>query len=201
VQVAGVAGGGAGGGVAARDGPAPFGEQDVEVRQARVEPVPAVEVVSCFDQVAVRLQEHHLVAGGADGVDEGAAMAAPAVGGVGDAGPQEPPEAVADLHAVIHRPSSSRASRPLPARQSSAMAGVPQIGLPLTLREVLIRTGTPVRRAKAVSTAWMNGLPSWVTVCTRAVPLACTTAGICRRASSVTGEAIDMNGACWPRVK
>jgi hypothetical protein len=66
--------------------------------------------------------------------------------GVGDAVAEEAPEAVADLHLVTHQPSSISASSPLLARQSRAISGVPQIGLPLTLSEVLISTGTPVRR-------------------------------------------------------
>src|SRR5690606_5250114 len=92
-----------------------------------------------------------------EGVDQGgAAVAAAPVRGVGDPVAEETPEAVSDLHLVIHRPSRSRASSPELARQSRAISGVPQIGLPLTLREVLISTGTPVRRAKALSTSCMN---------------------------------------------
>ena len=78
-----------------------------------------------------------------------------------------------------------------------AICGVPLIGLPLTLSEVLISTGTPVSSAKRPSTSARNGFCSGARVCTRAVPLACTTAGICSRARSVTGTAIDMYGLGW----
>jgi hypothetical protein len=135
------------------------------------------------------------VSGGGQPVDEGAAVAASAVGCVGDAGAEEPPVAVADPDLLTHQPRSSISpSRPLEARQSRAICGVPQIGLPLTLSEVLISTGTPVRSAKQPSTSARNGFCSGARVCTRAVPLACTTGAIRFRARSVAGTAIDMYG-------
>ena len=101
--------------------------------------------------------------GGGQAVDEGGAVAAAPVGGVGDAGAEESPEAVADPHLLTHQPPSSiRPSSPLEARQSRAICGVPLIGLPLTLSEVLIRTGTPVSAAKQPMTSARNGLCSGV---------------------------------------
>jgi hypothetical protein len=64
---------------------------------------------------------------------------------------------------------------------ASAICGVPQMGLPLTLSEVLISSGIPVRSAKRWSTSARNGFWPVVRVCTRAVPLAWTTAGITPR--------------------
>ena len=77
--------------------------------QAVVPGVRAAEVVAGFVAVAVGLEEDDVVTGGDEGVDEGAAVAAASVGGVGDAVAEEAPEAVADPHLVTHRPSSIRA--------------------------------------------------------------------------------------------
>src|SRR5699024_11818224 len=63
---------------------------------------------------------------------------------------------------------------------------LPQMGLPLMLRLVLIRTGTPVISAKAVKTSARKGLWSPLTVWTRAVSLVWITAGMRARARSVT---------------
>src|SRR6185369_1916178 len=114
---------------------------------------------------------------GLEAVDKGAAVAAPAVGGVQDACAEESPAAVADDHLVIHQPSSMSASRPLSTRHRRAMSGVPQIGWPLTLSDVLISTGWPVIAANSARTSARNGFESGVTVCTRAVPLRWTTVG------------------------
>ena len=159
VQVAGVPGGPARGGVAARDGPAPLQEQGVDVRQPAVPGVADGQVVPGFAQVPVGLEEDDVAPGAEKAVDEGPSVAAPAVGSVGDARAEEPPEAVADSHRVTHQPPPIISpSSPLEARQSRAICGVPQIGLPLTLREVLISTGTPVRSAKRRSTSARKGV-------------------------------------------
>jgi len=117
---------------------------------AQVAALPLVavgEVAARLIQVTVGLQEHDVVPGGGQAVDEGGAVAAAPVGGVGDPGAEESPEAVADPHLLTHHPPSSISpSRPLEARQSRAIGGVPLIGLPLTLREVLIKTGTSLSR-------------------------------------------------------
>ena len=132
-----------------------------------------------------------------------ASVAAPAVGGVGDAGAEEPPEAVADSHRVTHQPPPSISpSSPLEARQSRAICGVPQIGLPLTLSEVLISTGTPVRVGEAPQhvgeegvLAGVEGLHPGGAVGVHDRP------GSCRRARPVTGTATDMYGLGWPSWK
>src|SRR5690625_3914779 len=202
VQVAGVVRGGAGCGVASADGPAPFQDQGVDLGEALVPGVGFGEVLSGLGEVTVALEEDGGVSAFCEAVDEGAAVASSAVGGVGDAVAEESPEAVADPHVFsTHQCSRSKASRPDSWRQSRAMSGVPQMGLPLMLRLVLIRTGTPVISAKAVKTSARKGLWSPLTVWTRAVSLVWITAGMRARARSVTPLAIDMNGEGWPRVK
>ncbi|MFE2922520.1 hypothetical protein [Streptomyces goshikiensis] len=93
VEVAGVPLAAAHSGVAAGDGPAPLQEQDVDAEQAVVEGVRTAEVVVGFETVAVALEEDDLVTAGKEGVDEGAAVAAASVGGVGGAVAEEAPEA------------------------------------------------------------------------------------------------------------
>src|SRR5207248_7552935 len=125
-------------------------------------PVGVGQIDACFVAVPVGLEEHDVVAPVAQSVDQDAAVAASAVGGVGDAIAEKAPRAVTDQHLVTHQPSIMSASRPLPVRQSNAMSGVPQIGLPLTLSEVLISTGWPVSAANSVSTSARNGFASGV---------------------------------------
>ncbi|WP_251982595.1 hypothetical protein [Streptomyces violaceusniger] len=76
VEIAGVPLGPADRGVAAGDRPAPFQEQDVDAGGAVVEGVYVAEVVAGFEAVAVGLEEDDVVPAGAEGVDEGAAVAA-----------------------------------------------------------------------------------------------------------------------------
>ncbi|MGH3673522.1 MAG: hypothetical protein ACRDSH_23320 [Pseudonocardiaceae bacterium] len=82
VQVAGVAGSAAAGGVASGDRPAPFEEQHVDVGQAGIPGIGAAQVLTGLGQVAVGLQEHGAVVEAGDAVDKGPAVAASAVGGV-----------------------------------------------------------------------------------------------------------------------
>ncbi len=89
VQVAGMAGSAAPGGVAAFDGPAPLEEQRVDVWQSLIPLIAASQVAAGFVQVAVGLEEYDVVPGGGQAVDEGGAVAAAAVGGVGDSGAEE----------------------------------------------------------------------------------------------------------------
>src|SRR5258708_35867024 len=177
-------------------------DQGVDAGQPAVPRVAAGQVVPSLAQVTVGLQEHNLVTAADDPVDEGAPVTAATVGRGGDAGAEKPPEAVADPHRVTHHPpSSSKPSRPLAARHCRAILGVPQMGLPLTLSEVLISTGIPVRAANLCRTSARNGLASTASVCTRAVPLAWTTAGIISRARALAGTATDMYGLGWMTPK
>lgn len=80
VEIAGVPLGAAGGGVAPFDGPAPFEEQHVDVRDAGVEGVRAAEVVSGFEAIAVGLEKHDVVAAPEERVDQRPAVAAASVG-------------------------------------------------------------------------------------------------------------------------
>ena len=63
-------------------------------------------------------------------------------------GPRKPQKLYPILTCVTHRAFEQQGVEAGAARQSSAMSGVPQIGLPLTLSEVLISTGTPVSAAE-----------------------------------------------------
>lgn len=114
--------------VAARNRPAPFQEQGIEVGEARVEGVQVAQIVPGFETVAIGLEEEDVVPAGQQGVDQWTAVAAASVGRIGDSAAEEAPEAVSDLHLVIHRPSSKRASSPEFARHSNAISGVPQMG-------------------------------------------------------------------------
>ena len=60
------------------------------------------------------------------------------------------------------------------------------MGRPAVLRLVFTSTGRPVRCSKAASSAASSGWRSGSTVCTRAVPSTCTTAGMrsCHRAAT-----------------
>ena len=65
-----------------------------------------------------------------------------------------------------------------------ASIGVQTIGS-LSLKEVLITTGTPVLAWKAEISSWKRGFDLRLTSCTRAVPSWCTMAGIWSRRSGL----------------
>src|SRR5690606_13737903 len=74
-------------------------------------------------------------------------------------------------------PSASRSTGAEP-NNSIAYRGVSTIGLPAVFSEVFTTAGRPVRRSNSRSSSANNGSWASETVCTRALPSTCTTAGI-----------------------
>ena len=68
-----------------------------------------------------------------------------------------------------------------------ASIGVFTIGSPFTLNDVFMITGTPVISKNARRISWKRSLSSRRTVCTRALPSTCVTAGMRARQCSCTG--------------
>ena len=79
-------------------------------------------------------------------------------------------------------------------KHSSASRGSSTIGRPAVFSDVLTTTGTPVRSWKASSIRATSGSCSGSTVCTRAVPSTCTTAGIRSRHAASTSCTKSMCG-------
>mmetsp|Transcript_28486 Transcript_28486/g.71474 ORF Transcript_28486/g.71474 Transcript_28486/m.71474 type:complete len:214 (+) Transcript_28486:708-1349(+) len=90
--------------------------------------------------------------------------------------------------------SNITASSPPSRNDRSACPGVSTIGSPPTLKLVLSSTGNPESSANRVSSVCIRGWDLNDSVCSRAVPSTCTTAGITARLAATTGATNDMKG-------
>src|SRR5690606_2640531 len=103
--------------------------------------------------------------------------------------------------ATRYEPIASRSIGEEP-KHSRASLMSSTIGRPAVFRLVFTTTGSPVRRSKPCNIRATSGSVTGSTVCTRAVPSTCTTAGIRSRQASATSWVNNMYGdGSGPRLK